>query len=82
VYGRGNKEDDMPSGTYVGPLAHLRGERAILDPRKQGWAAQFSTIGLTRKPGGFATPVMRTDLGYHWHWFARTDFIVDPATVW
>ena len=72
----------MPSGTYVGPLAHLRGERAILEPRKRGWAAQFNTVGLTRKPGGFAMATLRTDLGYHWHRFTRTDFVVDPATVW
>ena len=72
----------MTTGTYVGPLAHLRGERALLQPRKRGWVAQFNAVGLTRKPGGFATPALRTDLGYRWHRFASTDFVVDPATVW
>jgi hypothetical protein len=71
----------MPAGTYVGPLAHLQGQRALLQPRKRGWAAQFDTRGLARKPGGVAAPALRTDLGYFWHRFARTDFVVEPATV-
>lgn len=65
---------DMDRGEYVGPLLHLRGERALLQPRKRGVAAQFDTWGLARKPGGFATPALRTDLSHHWHRFGRADF--------
>lgn len=63
-------------GEYVGPLAHLRGEKALLQPRKRGWAAQFNTIGLARNPSRVALPYLRTDLGFHWHKFSAKDFKV------
>jgi len=71
---------DFDYGTYVGPLKHLQGENALLQPRKKGVAAQFDTFGLARKPGGVATPALRTDLAHHWHRFGRADFkIVNRA---
>jgi hypothetical protein len=63
-------------GVYVGPLVHLKGQRALVQPRKKGWAAQFDAMGLSRRPGGFAAPALRTDLGHHWHRFGARDFVI------
>lgn len=72
---------DFDYGTYIGPLKHLRGERALLQKRKRGVVAQFDTYGLARKPGGVASPALRTDLAHHWHRFSEADFsIVNQRT--
>lgn len=67
----------MTHAKYVGPLAHLRGRTALVMSRKNGWAAQFDGVGLARKPGGVATPLLDTDLGFGWHRFSLKDFEVE-----
>lgn len=59
---------NMARGEYVGPIAHLKGERAILIVREEGLRAQFDDVSLTR--GTFPS----VSLGYGWHDFDDSDF--------
>lgn len=75
--------DSMMHGTYVGPLAHLKGKKALLIQRKpHGVLAQFDDVTAIREPHLLeANPglIWALSLGYGWHPFAASDFTVLPG---
>ncbi len=70
----------MSNGTYVGPLAHLRGQRAMVETIHPNFIlAQFDSLLLGRRatfdPRRHS---VKRNLGYGWHRFRHADFDVDP----
>ena len=71
------------SGTYVGPIAHLRGEEALVEP-KSGTRilVQFNNLNAFRrsyrynqmKPRG-----LKKHLAYRWHSFPGEHWIVTDS---
>lgn len=62
-------------GTYIGPISHLRGEEALIEPKSETKVlAQFNNVEAFRRsyrqsqmrPRG-----LRKHLGYGWHSFPR-----------
>ena len=69
------------TSTYVGPLEHLRGKRAMTRLATHGYVvAQFDDPALTRsgrviEPSEHRFSEPPTDaLGYGWHAFPKNDF--------
>lgn len=83
-------------GTYVGPLAHLRGERAMLrmeDPYGRHFRrrlpegvifAQFNNMTATRRSYRQSQPrprSLRRHLGYGWTPFRPEHWRLDPPSA-
>lgn len=72
----------MSHGTYVGPIAHLRGKSALLQPcsaLRDCVLAQFDDQDLTRsgKPLPQLPEPPADALGFGWHAFPASDFEED-----
>lgn len=78
--------------TYVGPLPHLRGERALIrDLPSRAWLrapahilsrsvfAQFNSMTAQARPGAKSHAVHK-HLGFSWKRFDVRDFRLDPET--
>ncbi|UTC28168.1 hypothetical protein GURKE_01370 [Brevundimonas phage vB_BpoS-Gurke] len=77
--------------TYVGPIPHLRGERALIrNLPSRGWInapasvlsrsifAQFDSMTVQARPGAKARSVHK-HLGFGWKRFDVRDFRLDPS---
>lgn len=64
------------TATYIGPLPHLQGKRALLICRTRLTVlAQFEDKTLTRDPDDDRS----RSLGYGWHSFPTAHFTEDPT---
>lgn len=77
----------MQRGMYIGPFDHLQGATALLKGFVEGRVrknsklvlAQFDDTQLTRSGAPAAPDQPNEDmLGFGWHTFARSDFLVEP----
>lgn len=60
----------MKNATYIGPVAHLQGETALVRPHQEGeLLAQFDCIDLEDEDDN--------KLGFGWHVFPEECFEVD-----
>lgn len=72
----------MTSGTYIGPIEHLKGKTALLRVATHDYVvAQFDDRSLRRdtsEPFDFDPPVVTAlpadALGFGWHAFPQRDF--------
>lgn len=79
----------MTIGTYMGPIEHLRGQKALLRRATHATVvAQFADCGLRRDTAERFDPwsneikaVPWDALGYGWHAFPTSDFQIDMCTT-
>jgi hypothetical protein len=74
-------------GTYIGPILHLKGAKALLQKKDDKLLAQFDDVMLTmteKLQYGPFHPQMADklfpydkSLGYNWHEFSLTDFEIE-----
>jgi len=73
----------MNSGTYVGWIEHLRGERALLKPirgKDHRVLVQFNNACSLSAPDAYLD--IGADLSTGWREFAASDFDIDIEMEW